>query len=583
VFGYPAGALLTYQNFRAKVHPEDIGRVEDSLQHAVDTGQEYVAEFRFILPDGTARWLLGRGGKLLGENGDLIGLSGINMDITDRKLAEQRLVETARVLQEHESQLAMVFSAASMGDFSWEIERDQVFCHASIWEMYGEDPQHPPESHPTAWFLQRVHPEDVPVLRQALNHVAQRGAALDMDFRIMLSGRPLRWVQVRGSAIRDEQGKTIRLKGLNIDITARKQAELKLRQSEEQFRLLANSIPQVVWTARPDGTIDYYNDQWYAMTGFDRTSSKGEQWHPIVHPDDLVRTAERWAESIVAGQPFEIECRYWDVRHQDFRWHLARGLPIRDAAGHIIRWVATSTDIHEQRAARELLERQVALRTEDLRRSLQEKEILLKELHHRVKSNLQVVSSLLQMQSESLTDQGAIRALLDSRQRVHSMAMIHERLYGTRQMSEIDFGDYARALVNELFDSLSHGGNITVRVETSSFPLTLEQAIPCGLILNELVTNAFKYAYGPGQRGEILIELSEQDRGRVRLRVTDEGRGMPAHFDLMTASSLGLSVVSVLAKQLGGTLDITSPPQGGSSFTVIFPRENRRSQDVSAA
>ena len=207
----------------------------------------------------------------------------------------------------------------------------------------------------------------------------------------------------------------------------------------------------------------------------------------------------------------------------------------------------------------------------ELRRSLLEKETLLQEVHHRVKNNLQIVSSLLKLQGDSLTDRSAAAALRESQQRVLSMAMIHERLYAGKQMAEVEFDDYARALVHELVYSYAgRKGNVTGRLLPPSIRLNIGQAIPCGLILNELVTNALKYAYPDGRDGEVLVELHETPAGRIRLAVSDRGQGLPPDFDWNNTKSLGLRIVDVLAKQLGGTLTIESGQR--TTFILDFPR-----------
>jgi two-component sensor histidine kinase len=214
---------------------------------------------------------------------------------------------------------------------------------------------------------------------------------------------------------------------------------------------------------------------------------------------------------------------------------------------------------------------------QELRRSLQEKETLLQEVHHRVKNNLQIVSSLLKLQADSLTDRGAAAALKESQQRVQSMAMIHERLYAVKQMAEIEFDDYARDLVHGLVYSYAgRAGNVTGRTLPPNIRLNIGQAIPCGLILNELVTNALKYAYPDGRDGEVTVELHESAEGRIRLSVSDTGQGLPADFDWKNMNSLGLRIVNVLAKQLGGNFTIESGER--TTFAVDFARDDPQTQ-----
>jgi two-component sensor histidine kinase len=213
----------------------------------------------------------------------------------------------------------------------------------------------------------------------------------------------------------------------------------------------------------------------------------------------------------------------------------------------------------------------------ELRRSLQEKDTLLREVHHRVKNNLQIVSSLLKLQADTLADAGAASLLRESQQRVLSMALIHERLYTGKQMAAIEFDSYARTLVQELVYSYSgRGGNVTGRILPPRIFLSIGQAIPCGLILNELVTNALKHAYTADKTGEVMVELHESPEGRIRLAVSDYGKGLPPGFSTKNSKSLGLRIVDVLAKQLGGTLTYETGER--TTFVLDFPREVARNR-----
>jgi two-component sensor histidine kinase len=204
-----------------------------------------------------------------------------------------------------------------------------------------------------------------------------------------------------------------------------------------------------------------------------------------------------------------------------------------------------------------------------LRTLMAEKDVLIREVHHRVKNNMQIISSLLSMQASSVDHPETIAKLRDSERRLMSMAMIHEQIYGNEEMSSIDFCKYVRDLTENLFASFGCGQITKCNLDLSPTQLTIEQAIPCGLMLNELVTNSLKYAYPIGGAGEITIRLSSND-GHVELTVSDAGVGLPAGFDWMQARSLGLKIIRVLAKQLRGSLEVGAAP--GASFTVRFPR-----------
>ena len=198
-------------------------------------------------------------------------------------------------------------------------------------------------------------------------------------------------------------------------------------------------------------------------------------------------------------------------------------------------------------------------------------EILLQEVHHRVKNNLQIISSLLNMQAEGLPE-GAQKALDESQRRVRSMALVHEQLYNRERPDQLDFGEYVASLAGELFSAYSvHSGAIRLRLDLEPVLLDIDQAMPCGLILNELMTNSLKYAFPETHSGEILVALHATAEGRVTLRIADNGIGLAPGFDWRQSQSLGLRIVEILTAQLNGTLDYSGGT--GADFTLAFTCE----------
>lgn len=206
---------------------------------------------------------------------------------------------------------------------------------------------------------------------------------------------------------------------------------------------------------------------------------------------------------------------------------------------------------------------------EAIRSSLREKEVLLKEIHHRVKNNLQVVSSLLGLQSRTIEDSATRKMFQESQNRVHSMALIHESLYQAENLSEIDFPSYVDQLAAHLFRSYGVDANrVQMAASVDELRLTIDTAVPCGLIINELISNCLKYAFPGGRNGKIRIEMREEEDHRIRLAVSDDGVGLPEGVDPFTRKSLGLRLVHTLADQLGATVEMSS--NGGARIVLTF-------------
>jgi two-component sensor histidine kinase len=215
----------------------------------------------------------------------------------------------------------------------------------------------------------------------------------------------------------------------------------------------------------------------------------------------------------------------------------------------------------------ELAERERA--EERIKASLQEKELLLKEMHHRVKNNLQIISSLLCLQAGHTQDPQVGEILRDGQNRVRTMALVHEKLYRSENLACIDFGDYVRTLMAQLMRSYGTKlAKIDMQTEVAALRLGIDVAVPCGLIVNELVTNSLKHAFPDGRNGEVNVGLCETGDGHLLLKVRDNGVGMPQGFDYRQTESLGLQLVNALVRQLDGSVELHC--EGGTTFAITF-------------
>ena len=222
-------------------------------------------------------------------------------------------------------------------------------------------------------------------------------------------------------------------------------------------------------------------------------------------------------------------------------------------------------------AIRDITERKLV--ETKLRSSLKEKEVLLQEIHHRVKNNLQIVSSMLNLQTEKLSDPKAIELFKESQNRVRSIALFHEKLYQSRDLGRVEIGEYIRGLANGSFATYGvNPDDIVLAVHTEDIPLDVDAAISCGLIVNELVSNSLKHAFPDRRKGQVAVSLRSAGTDVV-LEVADNGVGFPADLDFRNPSTLGLKLVAIFTEQVGGTMDLTR--EGGTRFSLRFARRTR--------
>jgi PAS domain S-box-containing protein len=343
------------------------------------------------------------------------------------------------------------------------------------------------------------------------------------------------------------------------DITERTRTERKLQESESRFRQLAENIQEVFWMADPVGAQILYISPAYEQIWGRTCQSLYEEpssFLEAIHSEDRahVRAA---LEQQRRGERTDTEYRIVQPGGA-VRWIWDRGFPIQDEHRRTSRFVGIAQDITQRRQAEE-----------QLRALLHEKEVLLKEIHHRVKNNLQVICSLLDLQSDYIQDPQALQIFQESQQRIKSMALIHEQLYQSGNLAKIDMAEYMEHLTAGLLRSYSMTADrISLRITAEEVFLNLDTAIPCGLILNELVTNCLKHAFPEGRAGVITVTLRAEPAGKFFLRVCDNGVGFPAGIDFRKAESLGLQLVSMLTEQLDGVIELDR--HEGTAFTLTF-------------
>lgn len=337
------------------------------------------------------------------------------------------------------------------------------------------------------------------------------------------------------------------------DVHERRQAEDALRESEARFRLMADHSPVMLWRSGRTSECDYFNQVWLAFTGRPLERELGAGWAEGVHPEDVQQCMLTYMDAFVERRGFRMEYR---LRRGDgeYRWVLDTGLPRFSLRGEFEGFIGSCIDITELREAQERARRLNA----ELEARLREREVLLREVHHRVKNNLQLISSLISLRLASV--EGAADLAEEGRIRIRSMALVHEKLYESQSLADVDLSTYAQDLVRMVEAAIGQPGRVQVRVEAQPVSLGVDQAIPCGLLINELLTNALKHAFPDGRRGRVEVSVSRKGDKSVMVEVRDDGVGLPASLDLTAPATLGMAMVQKLTQQLEAELFVDREP-----------------------
>ena len=548
--GYSADEICTMRPDRFFA-PEESDRIIKAVRRVFTAGSATV-ECTLVTKAGRHIPFLLSGRRIMLRGAPF--LIGLGIDIRDRKQMENALHESME-------RFRSVFEMSPMGMHMYRLEGDGTLVFAganpAADRILGVG---------NAQFVGHLIEDAFPPLAETeipshYKDVARHGGSWHSDQIIY------RDHQIAGAydvhAFQTSPGQMV---AAFIDITDRKRSEADLRESRERLDLAVAGADLGLWDWDiPTGRVTH-NARWAEMLGFspDELEPRFSTWQMLVHPDDKEDVLRRLQDHLDGKtRLYEAELR---LRAKDggWRWILDRGKIVRrDAAGAPLRVSGTQLDITERREAENRL-----------RESLHEKEILLREIHHRVKNNLQVISSLFNLQVQTITDPNVLAALKESHNRVRSMGLVHHVMYQAADFAAVDLVDYVQTLTRSLYRSYSvDPETVLLSVDIANVRLGIDAAIPCGLIINELVSNALRHAYPDGRRGALSVTLIHNSDATHTLTVKDDGVGLPDDIVLPPVATLGLALVETLSRQLGGTLSIDRT--GGTAVNVRFPGQPR--------
>jgi PAS domain S-box-containing protein len=316
------------------------------------------------------------------------------------------------------------------------------------------------------------------------------------------------------------------------------------RDNIPDFSLLwLNNLPIPIRASEPSGSCIYVNKTWSEYTGVPEEGKKDE-WKNAIHPDDLEKYLIHIKKAVTEGKDSSFELRL-KKQNGEYNWFEDLGKSLLDNKGKYVLYISVYTNISEKK------------KNEELNTLLEGKEVLLREIHHRVKNNMAIVAGMLDLHMDYVNNPKDREVFLACQNRVLSMALIHEKLYRSDTLSRINFKNYIEDLVKKVSGSYAERHSpISVKIEADNTELELEKAMPCGLILNELISNAFKHAFNKSTKGEITIAFYTANN-KCNLMVSDDGIGITSEEQLKTSGNLGYTLITALVRQLNGVMEIT--------------------------
>lgn len=480
--------------------------------------------------------------------------SGIIMSIHDLSHSRQ---EEER-LRLSEAQLSEAQALGHMGNWNWDIQRGSLQWSDEIYRIFGLHPQAFNVTYEA--FMERVHPLDRELVKQSVDRAINEMQPYAIDHRIRLTDGSVRFVHEQGEVRFDENGEPLRMFGTVQDITERKLAEQALRKSNDRFRATFEQAAVGIAHVGLNGGWLRVNDRLCDIIGYSRSELLKTTFQNITHADDL-QTVLTMEDELLSGtrEHCSVENRYL-MSDGSITWTQLTLALVRDINNQADYFIVVVEAINYRKAA------EARLLT-----TLAEKDTVLRELHHRVKNNMQVISSLLSLQARYIDHKNPEQALQESRQRIRAMALIHERLYGNTDLAAVDFLDYLHYLCDRL-ERLYHTQESKINLQVSGKPvrLTVDTALPCALICNELITNAIRHAYDTDHAEQLIeIRLDTPIKDRVQIVVRDYGRSI--HADKLSAepSSLGLVIIRALTRQLNAKIQFESTD--GTTATLLLP------------
>jgi PAS domain S-box-containing protein len=586
------------------VHPDDFQNCLDTYVSNFDLQREFYMEYRLKRHDGEYRWISDNGVPRFTPDGVFEGFIGACMDIHDRILFEEKLKES-------ESRLRIAAMSSELGTWDYNPVTDLLVFDNASRELFGIDG--------SAYvsmdlFFSKMHPDDRETTRQKIARTLNPDIAEPYDAEYRVIGLPndkIRWIHAKGKAFFDEHGTPRMFAGTVLDITEKRLALEELQESELKFRLLADSMPQFIWTGDSEGNLNYFNKAVYKYSGFTPAQMLASGWLEIVHPDDRPKNIEKWLHSVKTGEHFLFEHRF--KRYDgEYRWQLSRAIPQKDAEGNIQMWVGSSTDIHDRKLFTDELESKVRQRTAELHtlnENLVKSNAELAQFAYVASHDLQeplrkiqtFATRLLDFENQNLSDKGK-----DYFARMQSAAKRMQQLI-------VDLLSYSRANtaekhtektnLNSILQTVTEQLRDTIdqkqaSIESEELPTLNVITYQLEQLFTNIIGNALKFSragvppvikinsrFVPGS--ELDIVGADAAATYVHIRIADNGIGFEPQFserifqvfqrlhgrEEYAGTGIGLAICKKIVENHQGFINAKGVVGEGSVFNIYLPVE----------
>jgi len=539
IFGVTAQELTPSFSANARfIHPDDIQRYEQLFNHSLQSGAPLYYECRLIVNDGRLKYCVAKGTVKYDDGGNPTRFIGTIQDITARKLTEDDM-------RQINARLAFAQQAAGAGMWEWDMIAEKLNWTPELFCIFGLDPALIDASFET--WRNIIYPQDREIAEEQIKTSIESQVRLESEYRIIRpSSGEVRWISVLGDTTYDANKKPVRMAGICLDITERKRHKEVIIESEQRINFHVKNSPLAIIEWNNNYIITQWSGESEKIFGWSKEETIGKPITDLkmIYDDDIAMvqntmellSSEKSKHLITSNRNYTKDRR---VIHCE--WYSS---VLNDQQGKMISVMSQVLDITDRK-----------LNEEKINKLLTEKEILLKEVHHRIKNNMNTVIGLMALQIDALKEQSAIAALNDARSRVQSIMLLYDKLYRSDNFSNISFKEYSTSLIDEIINNFPNSAIVKTEKIIEDFMIDAQKSSFIGIIINEILTNIMKYAFKGRNSGSIIVTARAAD-GRAIISIQDNGIGIPESINITNSSGFGLQLVNMMVKQLHGAIKI---------------------------